>query len=131
MTDEGVLRVDLSALRAFITTVETELEATLASRGGDLEARFFPAGRDEEQRHFGRSPHHASAEAIGRAQHNNAAAHLDRLGQARDGLAIARQAAARLLERYRDLDENQEITAAAIRETLDEIRGARPAPEAE
>lgn len=131
MTDEGVLRVDLSALRAFITTVETELEATLASRGGDLEARFFPAGRDEEQRHFGRSPHHASAEAIGRAQHYNAAAHLDRLGQARDGLAIARQAAARLLERYRDLDENQEITAAAIRETLDEIRGARPAPEAE
>lgn len=123
--EDGVLRVDLGALRAFITTVETELEAAIAARGTGLEARFFPAGRDAEHRHFGRSPHHAAAEAIGRAQHANAAAHLDRLGQARDGLAIARQVAQRLLDKYRDLDEQQEIGAAAVTDALARIRSTR------
>lgn len=128
MTTHGEVRVDLNALRAFVTRLETEFEATLATGATDLEARFFPSGREPETRHFGRSPHHATAAAIGTAQHANAAAHLDRLAQARDGLAIARQVAERLLERYRSLDEQQQLTAADLTDALTAVRELRAEP---
>ncbi|MGH8877287.1 MAG: hypothetical protein ACRD0P_08115 [Stackebrandtia sp.] len=122
---EGAVRVDLGALRGFTATLRTRIGGALTVRGTGLETQFFPAGRDEERRPFGRSRHHANAEAIGRLHHRNAVAHLNRLGQLRDGLAMTRQLAERLLERYRGVDERQEITAAAIDDILAELRKSR------
>lgn len=121
MTDDKTLRVDLTALDAFVDVLDHNVLARIDNELPAIRAQLQPESTSQEPP-FGRSDLDSAAAELGRAQQANIEAHIDRLTQVREELAVLREGIVDARSQYREADEAEAVTARAVTQLLDELR---------